>query len=194
MCHEKHKPLKRVYYINNQLLKTVKTIYRLRKIGFQMSNGKPVYAYAISIAKDYGQTLEEQALHFYNTCQQLLKGSEKLLTDKKCFKIVSDEFDVYYCMEAWRKHADKVVYVENGQVKIEMLHRMSCEQAAYIYKKRNVDPFDHNFTTEIAQPYDTPADKYVALAKALNATSTHHIDSLICDDRVNMEKQKNEKQ
>ena len=82
------------------------------------------------MAKDHTHTIDEQVKCFYITCKRLLNNKEKLITDKKCFKIVSDEFEVYYCIEAWRKSADKIAYIEEGQVKVELLHRMSCEQAS----------------------------------------------------------------
>ena len=42
---------------------------------------------------------------------------------------------------------------------------MSCEQAAYIFKKYNVEPFELINTLEFLQKHDNYADKYVALAK-----------------------------
>lgn len=165
MCCEKPKTLSRVYYINNFLLQNIKTIYRLRKIGFYISDGKSVYSYAVSIAKDHTHTIEEQVKSFYDTCEKLLNTEEKLITDKKCFKIVSDRLEVCYCIEAWKKRADTIAYIEDGQVKVELLHRMSCEQAAYIFKQHRVEPFELLNTLETLEKYKNPADKYAALAK-----------------------------
>ena len=166
MSYSKPKTLNRVYLINNVLIQTIHTIYKLRKIGYNVSNGKLIYAYAISLSKDSTQTIEEQATTFYNVCKNLLNDSEQLFTDNKCLKIVSDEFELYYCLEAWRKHADKIVYIEDGQIKVEFLHRMSCEQAAYIFKKYNLNPFEFINTLETLKKYNNPADRYTALAKS----------------------------
>ncbi len=46
-----------------------------------------------------------------------------------------------------------------------MLHRMSCEQAAYVFKKHKVEPLGMLNTLEALQKYRNPADKYAALAK-----------------------------
>ena len=45
------------------------------------------------------------------------------------------------------------------------MHRMSCEQAAYIFKKYRIEPFASLNTLETLQKYNNPADKYCALAK-----------------------------
>ena len=62
-------------------------------------------------------------------------------------------------------NADTTAYIENGEVVTEHIHRMSCEQAAYIFKKHSVDPFELLNTLETLQKYNNPADKYCALAK-----------------------------
>ena len=165
MLNKKHNTLNRVYYINNVLLQTVKTIYRLRKVGFNISGSKPIYAYSISMAKDNIHTIWELVNCFYTACKKVLIDNEQLITGEKCLKIVSDEFELYYCMEFWRKSADKIAYIEDNRVKVEFLHRMSCEQAAYIFKKYRVEPFELLNTLEIFQKYNNPADKYCALAK-----------------------------
>lgn len=165
MLRERPRILNRVLCINNALLQSVKTVYRLRKIGYNVSDGRFIYAYAVSIVKTSPYTIEEQVMLFYDACKKLLSNNERLITDKKCFKIVSEEFEACYCIEAWRKNADKIGYIEDGRVMVEPLHRMSCEQAAYIFKKHGVDPFGLLNTLEALQGYDNPADKYTALAK-----------------------------
>ena len=42
---------------------------------------------------------------------------------------------------------------------------MSCEQAAYIYKKHRVEPLELLNTLETLQKYNNPAERYAALAK-----------------------------
>ena len=74
-------------------------------------------------------------------------------------------FEITYCIEAWRKHANTTAYIENGEVITELIHRMSCEQAAYIFKKHRVEPFELLSTLETLQKYDNPAERYAALAK-----------------------------
>lgn len=165
MSAGKQKTLSRVYEINNFLLHNVKTIFRLRKIGLSHSQDKHIYAYAVTLLKDHVHTLEEMAEVFYNSCKSVLNCSEILTTKGKAFKIISDEFEIFYYLEAWRKSADKIAYIENGIVKTELLHRMSCEQAAFVFKKYNVDLFEILNKSEILQRYDSHADKYVALAK-----------------------------
>lgn len=159
------KTLNRVHEMNNFLLKNVKTVFRLRKIGVSLFERKTVYAYTVSLQKDYKNTLEEMIETFYKACKKMVNGNEMLKTSGKSFKVISDDYEVFYYVEAWKKSADKIGYIEGGAVKTEFIHRMSCEQAAYIFKKHNVDPL------EFLQGHDNHADKYVEFAKLLQSES-----------------------
>lgn len=161
----KPKEKSRVQEINESILQSIDTVYRLRKIQHSLVDNKPCYAYVISLAKNHTHSLKEQTLSFYEYLKSFISFDEVLTTGNKCFKIASANFDVTYCIEAWRKHADTTAYIENGKVVIELIHRMSCEQAAYIFKKHSIDPFDLLNTLETLQKYNNPADKYCALAK-----------------------------
>jgi hypothetical protein len=109
--------------------------------------------------------LKEQTLSFYEHLRSIISFDEVLTTENKYFKIIAEGFEVTYCIEAWRKHADTTAYIENGEVVTELIHRMSCEQAAYIFKKHSIDPFDLLNTLETLQKYNNPAEKYTAPAK-----------------------------
>ena len=161
----KPKEKSRVQQINESILQSIDTVYRLRKIQYTLVDNKPRYAYVVSLAKNYTHSLKEQTLSFYEYLKSILYSDETLITENKCFKIASANFDVTYCIEAWKKHADTTAYIENGEVVIELIHRMSCEQAAYIFKKHSIDPFDLLNTLETLQKYNNPAEKYTALAK-----------------------------
>ena len=58
----KPKEKSRVQQINENLLHHVKTIYRLRKIQYDIVDNKPRYTYVITFAKSYPRSLEEQWL------------------------------------------------------------------------------------------------------------------------------------
>lgn len=165
MYTERQKTLIRVYEMNNFLLQNFENIYRLRKIGVSCSQGKMRYAYTITFAKDHKHTFEEMVELFYDLFNKMITEKETIKVEEKTFKVLSDDFEVYYYLEAWRKCADKTAYMENGKVKTELLHRMSCEQAAYIFKKHNVKPFEIINKSEVLKKYNSHADKFVALAK-----------------------------
>ena len=166
MSVEKHKTLSRVCEMNNYLLQNIKTIFRLRKIGLSNKDNKLQYAYVVSLTKDHKHSLEELIWFFYTSCNEMLKSEETLTTDNKSFIISSSEFDVYYYVEAWRKYADKIAYIKDGKVLTELLHRMSCEKAAYIFKKHSIEPFELINTLEVLKKHDNHADRYAALAKS----------------------------
>lgn len=158
----------RVQQINEYLMQNVKTIYRLRKIGHAELGEKKSYAYAVSLVKVHSLTLEKQVAAFCAACKQMLREGEVLVTENRSFRIVSDAYDVTYCVEAWRKKADKVCYVQKGEVKIDFLHRMSCEQAAKIYKKKGISPLQAVAASEMLREIKNPADRYVALRKYID--------------------------
>lgn len=165
MNEYKPKEKSRVQQINENLLQNIKTVYRFRKVQYDIVDNKPLYAYVISLAKSYPLSLEEQILSVYNHLKSILLTDETLVTENKCLKIISNLYEVEYCIEAWRKNADKIAYIQDGKVVIELLHRISCEQAARIFKKHEVEPFELLNTLETLQKYNNPAEKYCALAK-----------------------------
>ncbi len=119
MHSERIKTVSRVYTINNILLQKLKNIYKWRKICVGVFENKFEYAYVISLTKNHKNSIEEMVEDFYELCKSLLLDNETLITINKRFKIVSDEFEVTYYIEAWRKTADKLAYVENGKGKME---------------------------------------------------------------------------
>lgn len=161
----KPKEKSRVQQINESIMQNIDTLYRLRKIQYTLVDNRPCYAYVVSLAKNHTHSLKEQTLSFYEHLKSILSSNEVLTTENKCFKIMAAGFEVTYYIEAWRKHANTTAYIENGEVITELIHRMSCEQAAYIFKKHRVEPFELLNTLETMQKYNNPAERYAALAK-----------------------------
>lgn len=161
----KPKEKSRIQQINENLLHNIRTIYRLRKIKYAIIDNKPHYAYVISLAKNHLLSLEQQVLSIYNHLESILLSDEILITENKCFKLISDLYEVEFCIEAWRKSANKTAYFQDGEVVIELLHRMGCEHAAYIFKKHRIEPFELLNTLEDLNKYNNPADKFCAIAK-----------------------------
>ncbi len=171
MSDNNHKPSSRIGFINNAILQKMKSIYALRKVGFDVVNDKKIYAYTVSLKRGDIYSLIEK---FCDTCENLINDNERFTTHKKYFKIFSDELEIYYYIEIWGKSADRMVYIEDGQLKIEFLHRMSCEQASRVLSKHDIKLIN---TSEVLRKYDTYADKYVALAKLPLFLSTLHNDA-----------------
>lgn len=165
MNEYKPKEKSRVQQINENLLHNIKIIYRLRKIKYDTVDNKSLCAYVISLAKNHPLSLEEQVLSVYNHLKSMLLSNETLIAENKCLKIVSNLYEIEFYIEAWRKSADKIAYIQDDKVVIELLHRMSCEQAAYIFKKHRIEPFKLLNTLETLEKYKNSADKYSALAK-----------------------------
>lgn len=155
----------RVQQINESISQNIKTIYRLRKIQCCMIDSRENCAYAVSFAKTAGITLEEQAVAFYSHLSQILRSGESVAEEGKCVCVYGEDFALTYCLEAWRKTADKRVYIRDGVAVTEPLGRMSCEQAAAIFNKNETDVLALINTLDILQQISDPADKYVELTK-----------------------------
>lgn len=155
----------RVQQINENLLNNIKTIYRLRKVQYTIIGDKFICAYVISLSKNHRLSLEDQVLSVFNHLKSILLPNETLVTENKCLKIVSNLYEAEYYFEAWQKHADQLAYIQDGKVVTELLRRMSCEQAALIFRKHKIEPLDLLNKLEVLQTHKTPAEKYAALAK-----------------------------
>ncbi len=109
----KSKPRKsRIQQINEALLCGVRTVYRLRKVQCGIADDKCRCAYVISLVKSAPLSLEEQVLSVYSHLQAVLLSDEMLVTENKCFAVISNSYEVRYCVEAWQKHADKIAYMQ----------------------------------------------------------------------------------
>ncbi len=154
--------------INRYILHDIKFVYRLRKVGYVTVNNKPCRSYVISLMKSPSLSLDEQVLAVYDLLRSILLPDESLVTENKCMKIFSDSYEAEYCIEVWRKNADRIAYVRDGKVETELLHRMGCESAALKLGSRGIRgtlPFKLINRTEDLQKYKNPADRYAALAK-----------------------------
>jgi hypothetical protein len=75
-------------------------------------------------------------------------------------------------VEFWFKNADRCAYIEDGEVKTELLRRVGCERASIILmgdkcnksqiKKALLNIAD---TSTILQVYTNPVDRYCSLIK-----------------------------
>ena len=152
--------------LNQLLLTKLNFIFRIRVIHTSVGS-KTIHAYCVSLKKSNDLTLEEQVAEVYQACKNALSVNQKILTETDCFKIISDDFETLYYIEFWCKNADKYAYIENGEVKTEFLHRISCEQATLKLRKMGFEKRMLGEINEITilQSYKNYADRYCALLK-----------------------------
>ncbi len=151
--------------INQIILNHQKCFYRLRRLPTESGS---VFPYVITLKKLRDRTLEEQIEEYYTMFTSALIGDEVLLTDNRCFSIKGDGYSVIYCIEAYRRSADKIGYVENGKVSTSLIRRMSCERAFQFLRKHRVDKYDsfivnHMNSEQYKIKYPNPADRFIAI-------------------------------
>ena len=159
-------PLKhRANEINQIILNQQKCFYRLRRLPIENGSAFP---YVITLKKLRDKTLEEQIDEYYTMFKNALMDDEVLLTDNRCFSIKGNGYSIIYCIEAYRRSADKIGYVENGKVSSSLIRRMSCERAFQLLRKNRVYKYDsfivnHMNSEQYKIKYPNPADRFVAI-------------------------------
>ncbi len=156
--------------INDRLLQQPSAFYRLRKLPSKQGEK----AYVLTLLKRAEMTVEEQIDIVYQFFLNCLKRGETLKTDSKCFRIVGKDYQLVYCIEFYKKSAQKRGFVENGAVKTELLNRMGCE-IAFRWLRQNHLSIEDAFVLAKMQEesfcarYPNPADRFIAIIKAYKA-------------------------
>ncbi len=107
-------------------------------------------------------TLEERARDFYLLLRSCLEPEENLKCKDHCFRICGNNYIITYCLEGYKKRADRMGTPED----IKLIRRMSCETA--FYELFNLDNFDFSEMQKIMnsekarEEYPNPADRFVA--------------------------------
>ncbi len=156
--------------INDRLLQQPSPFYRLCKLPSKQGEK----AYVLTLLKRTEMTVEEQIDLVYQFFLNCLKAGETLKTDAKCFRIVGKDYQLVYCVEFYKKSAQKRGFVENGAVKTELLNRMGCE-IAFRWLRQNHLSIEDAFVTEklndkaFCSIFPNPADRFIAIIKAYKA-------------------------
>ena len=163
----------RTQQLNYLILKTQKPIWRLRKL--DITNGKYIKSstYVLTLAKDVN-SFEDRIRCFYDLLKSSLSEGEELVTESKCFIVHSNEYEITYCVEGYKKNADKIGYIENGQAVASLIRRMPCEiaikQCGSLTQQEVCDINDRMRFIDWINKYPNPAERFVAsvnLAKQL---------------------------
>ena len=110
----------------------------------------------------------------YQLFKNALKPEEKLYTDNRSFRIVGKEYQLVYCIEFYKKSAQKRGYIESGKVKTELLNRMGCE-FAFRWLRQNQLSMEDDFVLSKMQEesfcarHPNPADRFIAIVKLYKA-------------------------
>lgn len=157
-------PRKRANEINQKLFSVQKDIYRLRRLPSKEANAP---SYIITIKKQAEVSLQKQIEQYNYFFNDVLLHHETLSTVNKCFAIRSDEYEITYCIEAFRKNAERIGHFETEGVQTTLIKRMGCEKAFRWMKRNGITKHDEHIvnlmsSADLKKCYPNPADRFVA--------------------------------
>lgn len=155
----------RIGVINKAIQKSVKPLFRIRKLGCYDGKINKFADYVVTLQKSKGVSLEKRVKDFYRLLKSLLLKNEKLITENRCFTIAGDYYKISYTIESYKKKADKIGYITNNKPCVELMHRMSCETAfewAKDNKEKRYDNYGYcMYKSEMVEKFPNPADRFV---------------------------------
>lgn len=154
----------RMQQLHNILLKEVNNLWRIRLLGFFDGNPEKKADYCVTLKKIKGVSLEKRIVDFYELLKKSLISGEELVLENKCFAIKSKSYKITFTLEAYKKNAESIGYISDGQPYVDKIRRMSCEKA-YNWLKETAwmdkSYGRYMYLTEMVQGYPNPADRYV---------------------------------
>lgn len=150
--------------IRDRITEGTDGLWRIKKLAFYDEGYYNYASYCVTLVKIKGIPFEKRVTDFYSLLLSSLKNGEELITSDRCFTVKSEYYEITYCLEGYKKDADKIGYMENGEPKTVVLHRMSCEKA-FKWASDNLK-CDVSFIMnvyEMKEYYPNPADRFVKI-------------------------------
>ena len=174
----------RILELNEQIRKNTVSIWQLRKLYKQNIGNEPEAAYVLTLDKNRELPLYDRTKAFFHLLKSLLKDDEELSIRDQCFTVCGPWYTISYSIEAYRKNADTRCYMlSHDTVRIEKLHRISCEKAFKWIKdhpgKRNstyLGIVERVFFSEMKDEYRNPADRFCASFNITKALQKEKLD------------------
>ena len=168
----------RIMEVNEQIKQKTEGIWQLRRIYKENIGNCPEAAYVLTLQKYKDLDLLDRIKAFNQLLLSLLVKGEKLVCKDECFTIQGTCYSISYVVEAYKKNANRICYMLNGYVHVDILHRICCEKA-FKWIRNNPGKRHHEtynriierlFFTEMVYKYPNPADRFCAslnISKAL---------------------------
>ncbi len=115
--------------LNNAILNDMKPVWNIRRVEFLSEKTEKSCSYVVTIRKDSNTSFAERNVQFYECLKKNLHNKEKLFCKNKQYSIVGEWYTINYVLEGYKKHPDKIGYVENGVPCVSLLRRMSVVEA-----------------------------------------------------------------
>ncbi|MBQ8907050.1 MAG: hypothetical protein IJY71_00490 [Clostridia bacterium] len=162
--------------LNELAQRTLHCVWRLRCLDVTEEENRRSCSYVISLDKEWG-SFESNVRSFYKLLKESLNEKETLSTDCKCFTVRGEGYEIVYCVEGYRNHADRVGYIQKGRPLVTLMRRMCCELAAK--QSKHFEPWElEDVKRRMRQPdwieqYPNPAERYV---ESVNLTKRQRRD------------------
>ena len=155
----------RAKQLNDAIFQRHLEIFTIRSLDVAERQPEKTRYRVISLKKDYWKTPEERTQIIYETIKDNLIDGEILLTDNRCFTVKGKDYEIIYCIESYKKNADKIWYIENGVPCSSFIRRMGCE-LAFKWLKGNKEHRDivvgRIYLEAMIKTYPNPADRFIA--------------------------------
>ena len=142
------------------------SIWKINKIDSCDYDVTKSSAHVITLRWLEGVSLEERTRRFYELLQAALLENETLLCENRCFTVQKEyEYEITFCLEAYKNHPFQTGFYENGQPCSALLHRMSCLEAIRWMQQRN-ETMQKDIRRgmrffEMTERFQNPADRFV---------------------------------
>ncbi len=181
---------KRTAELNEQIQQGFPKIYRMRRLQLFSGDALTVSAYVITLRKMSEHSFAERVTEFWMLLKSALLPQERVEIKNRCFCVSGAGYEILYCIEAYKKCAEQIGYMEGDQAITALLHRRSCEVAAkklneqkraswhtYYRSLPSVFPtiYDEMNEAEWMEAYPNPADRFVFLVSKTEENSKKHL-------------------
>ena len=155
----------RARQLNDVIFQTHQEIYTVRSLDIAERLLDDVRFRVVTLKWSHHKSPEERVRAIYETLKNNLLYDEELLTNNRSFTIKGKEYEIVYCIETYKKNADRIWYIENEKVCTSLTRRMGIE-VAFKWLKKNPDYrkviCERFYLDAMVKTYPNPADRFVA--------------------------------
>lgn len=155
----------RAQKLNQGIRDTQKPLKRIRLLEEEFSGRFKSVSYVVTISKDFSASFLDRTDRFYNFLKSAVEERETITCEDRCFKISNEEYTITYCLEGYKKSANKIGFVTDGIPQEELINRMGCETAFKHYELfdelEREDTLVRMGLVEMQEDYPNPADRFV---------------------------------
>ena len=159
----------RVQTLHQAICKEMHPLWTIRKIERISEERTEMATYAVTLRKDPEVSFAQRNEQFYSCLKNSLTDKESLICKNKYYTIKTPMYAINFVLEGYKKHPDRIGYVEDGVPCVAPLHRMGADEAyrsiQKLYDTEKKDIFCRMNFTEMKKAYPNPAERFVQSVK-----------------------------